>query len=286
MSASTIIQIADIKAWLNPNPRVALPSDDDALFLRLSVGVSAATANYLQGPVAPATFTETYNGNGRSSLPLRKQPVIDVQSVAIGTSAITARVGLTGSGFVLDGNILSLGGGGGYGGGYGYSYGPSFGDAQIFCRGVQNVQVTYDAGYQTTDSVTVPASPFILSILALSLPWNADRGVAYASGAALVPVTTAPTIGQYQITADVNGRPQYVFAAADVNAALVITYGFTPPDMQLAMVQWAAERYTSRLRIGLNSQSPGPQQSASFSQLDMSASVRALLATFRKVTPS
>src|SRR6185437_8720562 len=70
-----------------------------------------------------------------------------------------------------------------------------------FRRGVQNVAVSYSAGYLVSgEEQAVPASaPYQLGCTALAQLWTADAGVAYAAGAPLAPVAqgATPAAGQY-----------------------------------------------------------------------------------------
>src|SRR5208283_2043184 len=124
----------------------------------------------------------------------------------------------------------------GYGMGYGYALEPDRwggappGEGQdLILEGVvpfrraEGLQVTYLAGYQTTDAYTV-VSPYNTKALQPYGAWAVDEGVVYtATGVALVKVAASPTTGQYSVN---NGA--YLFAAGDAGAALSITYGFVP----------------------------------------------------------
>lgn len=267
-----LIALQDVKSWLQGDPSKDFPAANNAILERIIGAVSNYVLQYISGPVAPLTFTELYNGRDRPTLTLRQQPVISVQSLTVGSTSFTARTGLTGSGYVFDDTSVTLVDG-------------------CFWRGAQNVQVIYEAGYQTSDAVTVATSPDAppagsVSAQDLSRAWNSDRGVAYANGTALTLVTTAPSVaGTYQVTQDSKGYGLYVFAAADVGASITITYGFTPEDMGQALIELAGERFRARNRIGESSQSVGGHVTTSFSQRDMNATIRSLLAPFRNVVP-
>jgi hypothetical protein len=283
VSFAPLITLASVQEWLaTGGTGDPYPSGDSALLGRLIGAVSSFAVTYLSRPIVPATFSEVYNGRGTSWITLRQQPIISVASLVVGTTSIAARTtvgqfgyAFTDSSIAIDESTSAFAYGGSCQG-----YGPGF------YRGIQNVAVTYDAGYQTSDAVAVPyVSPFSIDTGDLSRPWNADRGVAYANSTALARVTGAPSLGQYQVTGDPpHSASQYAFAAADMGAALTITYGFTPEDIAQALIELVGERFKARSRIGEVSRGL-QQQPATFSQKDMNASVKALLANWKNVVP-
>jgi hypothetical protein len=269
VTTPALISLASVKGWLQDAGLQPSPPTSDNLLNRLVGMASSFAVTYLSRPVAPATFSETYKGADTQALGLRQQPVILVRSLTIGTTVIPPRPSVGAFGFVNDSTSVYV-------------------DScwRVFCRGVQNIAVTYDAGYQTADPVTVPAGTPAIPTDSLSRPWNADRGVAYATGAAFTLVTAAPTLaGTYQLTTDSLGNVTgYAFASADVGAAIVITYGFTPEDVAQALVELVGERYKSKNRIGTTSVGI-QQQATAFSQRDMNAFAKATLAQWRNVVP-
>jgi hypothetical protein len=69
---------------------------------------------------------------------------------------------------------------------------------------------------------TVPTTPFQITV-ANSATWTVDQGVVFTTtGLPLKRVASAPTTGQYSVTAGV-----YTFAAADVAKAVLISYNYT-----------------------------------------------------------
>jgi hypothetical protein len=271
---AALITLASVKDWLGSSGMQPMPSSSDALLSRLIAMASSFAITYLQRPVVPATFTETYNGQDTTQLTLRQQPVILVRSLTVGTTSVPARTQPNSYGFVNDSAGVYIDG-------WGLSW-----SGGRFDRGIQNIAVSYDAGYQTSDAVSIPSGmPFTLTSDSLSRPWNADRGVAYATGAAFTLVTTAPTLaGTYQITSDGQGNAVYNFAAGDAGASVVVTYGFTPEDIAAALIELVGERYRSKDRIGETSVGI-QQQTTAFSQKDMNAFAKAALQQYRQVVP-
>ena len=281
MTTVALVALAKVKEWLAPSSAQPFPDSSNGLLGRLVGAASAFAIQYLQRPVVPATFSEIYNGNDQRILPLRQRPVILVRSLTIVTTAIAARAQPGSFGFVADNQSVYLDG----------CSSINWGAYGVFVRGVQNIAITYDAGYQQADAWSVPSAVAPATLPAVDTadllrPWNSDRGVAYATGAAFTLVTTAPTsAGTYQLTTDVQGNTQYVFATADVGASIVITYGYTPEDVAQAIVELVGERYKARGRIGETSHAVGPNQNVSFSQRDMSPAIKAMLNPYRNVVP-
>ncbi len=104
-------------------------------------------------------------------------------------------------------------------------------------------------------------------------------GVVYAAtGAALSAVASAPTTGQYCVTAGA-----YAFSAGDAGAAVSIAYGYIPQDIAQAALELAAERFRAAERIGLRSKSIGGQETIAYDISAISAPVMSLLQPYRRV---
>lgn len=95
----------------------------------LIAAVSGWIARYTGRDFGPAAeATEFFDGHGGSALYLPRGPVTAVATVTVNGAAIPARPSVTGQGWVRTGQILRLVG-------------------HYFTKGVQNVAVTYSAGY-------------------------------------------------------------------------------------------------------------------------------------------
>ena len=66
-----------------------------------------------------------------------------------------------------------------------------------------------------------------------------------AAAPRLTAVTGTPAAGQYNVSGGV-----YTFAAADAGANVLISYGFIPAAINNACIEWVAERYRYRTRVG------------------------------------
>jgi len=282
MAASDLATLADVKTWLSGSSGIG--SSDDALIARLITDVSGAIYGYLSRPtLMPRSITERYNGSGKRRLYLRQYPVIAIASLTVDDVAVPAAPppqaggSWPPSGYLLDpwdgappGHIQALDLFGVFSLGQSYC---------AFAPGRQNVVIAYTAGYQVSaEAAAVPSSPFQVAAQAPYGPWSSDAGVTYANGAALAKVSGSPGVGQYAVAAGV-----YTFAAADAGAAVLISYGFIPAAINNACIEWVAERYRYRTRIGQSAQTVQGQQTASYSLKDIPDFIRASLDPYRSV---
>lgn len=106
-------------------------SATDATLTRLISAVSAQIKQFLSYDVLTGSYDETYSGRGATRMMLRQMPVTAVSSLQIDGQAIPASTSPTQAGFVFDDISIAL---------RGYT----------FCRGVQNVAISYTAGWATT----------------------------------------------------------------------------------------------------------------------------------------
>lgn len=275
MTASDLAALADVKTWLSGSSGIG--STDDALIARLITDVSGAISAYLGRPsLIPRAFTEQLDGNGKTRLYLQHYPVLQLSSLAIDNVSVPAApLPAAGAphtrGYLLEPwNGLPPGR-------------PQALDLfeLVFRNGRQNVVVSYSAGYAVQgEAASVPAAPGPYTVTAVAPfgPWANDAGVAYANGAALAAVAGSPAAGQYNVSAGI-----YTFAAADAGAALLLSYGFVPAAINNACIEWVAERYRYRTRVGQSAQTVQGQMTASYSLKDMPDFVRASLDPYRRV---
>ena len=130
---SDLCALADVKAFLG-----ITSSATDAVLSALITNVSAAIESYCNRTFASAAYTETRNGNGGWRLFLGNGPVTAVVSVAVDGQAIPAAADALASGYLFDEGTLYLRG-------------------YCFSRGVQNVTVSYTAGYASVPGDVVQA---------------------------------------------------------------------------------------------------------------------------------
>jgi hypothetical protein len=279
MAASDLAVLADVKTWLSGSSGIG--TSDDSLLARLITDVSGAITAYLgRASLAPRACAERMDGNGKTRLYLRHYPVLQMTSLTIDNFAVPALVlpaagAPHGKGYLLEAwDGLPPGR-------------PQALDVfhSAYRNGRQNVAVAYTAGYAVEgESATVPTAPgpYTVSAQAPFGPWASDAGVVYSSGTnsgtALAPVAGTPSAGQYNVASGV-----YTFAAADAGAAVSISYGFIPAAINNACIEWVAERYRYRTRVGQSSQSVSGQITSSYSLKEMPDFVRASLDPYRAV---
>ena len=274
MATGDLVQLATVKSWLG-----VASSADDALLSALITQISRAIYNYINRSfVLPANVTEAYDGSGRESLILRNWPVGAISAVVVDgkpippAPMIVAGV-LSAPGYVLEqaddqppGAMQQL-----------YLRGP-----YRFHKGRQNVVVSYRAGYEiVAEAQSAPMQP-PYQIVAFS-PYGVfaeDTGVAYANGQPLTAVAANPAAGQYTVDATSGA---YGFSAADAGATLSISYGYIPADLAQCTLEWVADRYRYKDRIGVSSRSLGGQETTAYQNRPVPDFVAASLVNFRRI---
>lgn len=98
--------------------------NEDGLIATLISSASKSIAKELGVSFDTTSFVETYDGNGRQSLPLDNKPIVSVATVLVDGVSIPARATPLGTGFFFTINVLYLAG-------------------YCFSKGMQNVVVTY-----------------------------------------------------------------------------------------------------------------------------------------------
>lgn len=211
-------------------------------------------------------FTRVFDGVGNMQLVLPDWPVTAISQVQMGSQIVPAAP-LPQPGTTVAASPTY---------GYGWRFAPWLGNLPgdpavleltggAFWTGVQNIKVTYSAGYLiSNEAQTVPSvSPYTVTVNQFQGIWCRDNGVTYADGTALSPVTSNPGAGQYVIPPDTTPGV-YTFSAADEGKSLLISYSFIPADLEEACIQMVAERYSYRQRIGEISKSLGGQETVRF----------------------
>lgn len=208
------------------------------------------------------TLTRVFDGVGNMQLVLPDYPVTSITYVQMGHSLIQPSIVTPpGVAFPADSSY-----------GRGYRYVPWSGDLPgdpcvielansfFFMGPPQNIRVTYTAGYLVSNEPwIVPDTPYQVTVLQEQGIWCRDNGVTYGDGTPLTAVATAPTTGQYIPPPDATPG-LYTFSAGDLGASVLISYSFVPSDLEEAVNQMIAERYSYRDRIGEVSKSLGGQE--------------------------
>ncbi len=269
MAAADLCSLADAKAWLG-----ITNTTSDALLGGLITSVSRSILEYLnRSYLLPMQRTEVRDGTGSQRMMLKEFPVNSIASLTVNGSVIPACTSPPfGTGYILDaadpyppGHIQRL-----------------IMTGQTFWRGLSNVTVVYNAGYQVTgEAWTIPATPFQITATQPWGNWGSDQGVTFAAtGVALTQVASGPTAGQYAVAAGV-----YTFAAADVGKAVLISYGYIPADVRQACLQALGDEFKSRERIGIQSKSLAGQETITYTTSMLTTRVKAMLASYVSVTP-
>ena len=106
-----------------------------------------------------------------------------------------------------------------------------------------------------------------------------------------VAIASAPTDGGfdagYVFTPTELALRSYVFTRRAQNVIIAYTAGYaaTPPDVAQACIELVCQRYRERTRIGETARAVSGGETVTFSQQDMSADIRLLLAQYRFVAP-
>lgn len=137
---TTLCTPADVRTYLGLTEVQAA----DAMLQPLCDAADAFVLSYLNRPtLAVTTYTETYHGTGSSTIVPHQRPLRSVSSVVVGGTPQAPATG-QGAGFVYDDLAIYLRHG-------------------VFCRGVKNVQLTYEAGFETVPADIVRAAIDIVS---------------------------------------------------------------------------------------------------------------------------
>lgn len=252
----------------------ATVSITDPLLERLISACSTFVQSWLNRTIAAADYTETRNGTGTPSMAFDNFPVLSVASLTLNGIAVPPRPPLgAGSSGVYTFN--------GAPGGYVFSDDAIMLSGSIFCRGWQNVVVSYAAGYQVSNEAhTVPADPGPYTVTTTA-HWSAgDRGVTYATGVPFTKVTAPPTLaGTYSVNGSV-----YTFSALDAGASVMISYGYVPFDVEQATVDMIGDWFKYRDRIGKTSEGI-EGQSITFTNQAIPARSLLVLQQYKKVAP-
>ncbi|MGO8740066.1 head-tail connector protein [Rhodoblastus sp.] len=248
MALGDLISLAQLKAHLGVQS-----NGDDVVLSALISQISRAIASYVNRPfIWPRDVVDVFDGNGRDRMQLRHWPVVSVSSVSVNGLIVPPAPTPQSVGWPLEPSDLE----------------PPGAMQQVmllgraFPRGWQNVSIVYRAGYQVSDeTIAVPAAvPYFIQATQPYGAFVCDMGVAYADGVALTAVAENPAQGQYVL----DGVGGYYFSAADASQTLVLNYGYSPSDLALCALDWAADRYRYRERIGMTSKSLGGQETAAF----------------------
>lgn len=251
-------------------------TNQDALIEQLLARATSAIEQQLSRRFPSQTITaKRLNGTGTGRLMLPARPVTGVTYLKVATIELSESDGLL-PGYLWDDKMLYL---------QGY----------CFPQGYQNVIASWTAGYAAEATLTVPA-PTGNATTSTLVPVEGgyaveDRGVTYTdTGAALTLVDSAPTqAGEYSFGFGADGTGTYTFftnaSAGDTDREVTMAYYYIPPALQQACIEMVGLKIQQRDKIGVTSKSLAGE-SISFSQADMTTSVRNMIAPFALVAPA
>ncbi len=292
--ALNLTTLANLKGWIASPVGSGMSSADDATLNRLIAASSGQIMRYIgrQTIFKNAVTNDTYTGNGNQTMLIQQWPVLTLNSVQVNNVMIPAAANSAASGWLLspwDGHsagrpqLLSLNGYSfqnpvAYGLPYmdgGSPYNSGFTRNQGMNCTPQNVVLNYICGYSTSETGTIPATPFQITAAQVQGTWGQDDGLTI-NGVAGVPVASSPATGQYSVAAGV-----YTFAAADTGKAVVMNYSYIPFDLEQACIEMAGESYSYKQRIGQQSKSLNGNETASFNLDGMTQRIKAILNPYR-----
>jgi hypothetical protein len=150
------------------------------------------TVSPLKTPVT--NISETYDGNGASRMFLRIRPIQSVLALSIDGITVPASTAVTVPGYIIDGTAKSIAIRSGSGGpapgqrltvGFGFLRNPRSG-IWYFNEGVQNVSVTYTAGFTTEPLDIEMAVRQMVAVNYKRRQWIDQRSQAMAQGAGTI----------------------------------------------------------------------------------------------------
>ncbi|OYV49373.1 MAG: hypothetical protein B7Z78_13805 [Rhodospirillales bacterium 20-60-12] len=124
--------LADVSLYIG-----ATDTSEDQVITALIANASAFIESFCNRTFAITAYTETRNGNNRPRMMLNNSPITAISSLAIDAVTIPLSTGPTVPGYTFDLNSIYLRPGGSY---------------NTFRRDVQNVQVSYSAGFSSVPS--------------------------------------------------------------------------------------------------------------------------------------
>jgi hypothetical protein len=261
-----LTDLATVKKYV-PN---ASTSSDNVLAMLVSSQSQGFLDLINRKNLESASYTETRSGLGSRFIQLENWPVTAVTSLQVDNTQYSASTSWNARGFQFTtlGKVSLVSG--------------------CFPRGMQNVVISYTAGYAPIPVVselqTIPAAtPFVIQP---AFPnWRGDVGVSFFGGAALTYVNGPPAASQYFVTPLGNNYAgQYLFNATDAGKQVTLSYNYAgiPFDIVQAVNEMVLLRYRQRDRMDVNSMSIGGTVT-SYAKEDYPKDVWRTIETYRRL---
>lgn len=121
-----LVTLATAKAWLG----ITSITDDANIQFAISA-YSQLIASWCSRNFVSASYSDVYDGHGGARLMTKNWPITAVSSLSVDGRAITAATSVLGAGYQFNDRSVILNG------------------CDQFCRGLQNIQISYTAGFVT-----------------------------------------------------------------------------------------------------------------------------------------
>ena len=201
------------------------------------------------------------NGTGTSMLMLPDSPILDVSFLSIDGVEVPRSSDGMAYGYTVDETTI-------------YLIGARFPDRR------QCVVCSWTAGYQDSETDFIPAgnTPTLT-------PTTGGRAVTnltvtnVATGVALAEVGNAPVAGQYSFAGGI-----YTFNAANSGVQVTMAYQCVPGPVEQSVIEMIGLDLKARDNLGINSKTLA-NETVSYSDKGMSASVKEMLQPYRRMAP-
>jgi Phage gp6-like head-tail connector protein len=124
MPTGDFTSLANAKSWLSN----ITTSTDDVLLGRLITMASVFMQNYMNRDIIAQNYTDTFDGVGGSALVVTNYPINSISSLMIDNVSVPAAANSISNGYTFNYNRITLRG-------------------YCFNRGLNNVTITYNAGF-------------------------------------------------------------------------------------------------------------------------------------------
>ena len=254
---SDLTTLSAVKAYL-----AITTTGQDSLIPALIARESKQVENWTGRRFPAVTNTaRRLNGTGTSMLTLPDAPILDVAFLSIDGVEVPLSADGLAYGYTFDETTI-------------YLIGARFPDRR------QCVVCSWTAGYQDSETDFVPTgnTPTLT-------PMTGGRAVTnltvtnVATGAALAEVGNAPVTGQYSFSGGT-----YTFNAANTGVQVTMAYQYVPGPVEQAVIELVGLDLKQRDNLGVTSKVLA-NETVSYSDKGMSASVKEMLQPYRRMAP-